>query len=101
MLPGARQESRMGVRVSIPGPLRKHTGGVGEIEALGASVQQLLDSLTAEHTGLSESVLDEHGRIRRSINVFVNQQNIRHLNGLDTPLADGDRVSIVSAIAGG
>ncbi len=91
----------MGIYVSIPGPLRRHTGGAGEIEAAGSSVQELLDHLATEHEGLCDRLLDEDGRIRRSINVFVNQQNIRHLSGLDTALADGDRVSIVSAIAGG
>ena len=91
----------MGIHVSLPGPMRRFTGGAGEIAAGGASVRELLDNVTAEYEGLRERLFDDGDRIRRFINVFVNDQNIRHLDGLDTPLADGDRVSIVSAIAGG
>jgi molybdopterin synthase sulfur carrier subunit len=91
----------MGVRVAIPGPLRKYTGGAGEVDAQGNSVREVLENLAGEHDGLREKLFDEQAQIRRFMNVFVNQQNIRHLDGLDTPLAKGDRVSIVSAIAGG
>ena len=91
----------MFVEVLIPSPLRKLTGGVAEVRAAGGSVRELLDNLTAEHQGLRERLFDDDGRIRRFINLYVNEKDIRHLDGLDTPVADGDRVSIVPAIAGG
>ena len=91
----------MGVYVTIPGTLRRFTGGAGEVEAAGSSVRELLENLTAQHEGLRERLFADDAQVRPFINVFVNQENIRHLEGLDTPLADGDRVAIVPAIAGG
>jgi len=91
----------MAVTVRLPTPLRKFTGDRSEVEGTGANVRELLDSLENRHPGLRDRLVDEGGTVRRFINVYLNEEDIRFLDGLDTSLADGDRVTIVPAIAGG
>jgi molybdopterin synthase sulfur carrier subunit len=77
------------------------TGGKSEIEMEGNSIAQLIENLGAAHPGLKERLYDEKGEVRRFINIYVNEEDIRFLTGKDTPLKDGDEVSIIPAIAGG
>ena len=91
----------MAVVVRIPTPLRKYTGGRAEVEADGACVREVFDSVEASNRGVREKVFDESGAIRRFINVFVNGEDVRYLQGLETSVKAGDELSIVPAIAGG
>jgi molybdopterin synthase sulfur carrier subunit len=91
----------MAVTVRIPAPLRKLTDGKSEVSVEGKSVAALVDALEAAHPGLKERLCDEAGGIRPFVNVYVNDEDIRFMNGPETPLNDGDAVSIVPAIAGG
>jgi len=91
----------MAVIVRIPSPLRKLTGGLGEVEAKAETIGGLIDALEASYPGIKERVCDETGTVRRFVNIYVNEEDIRFLTHQDTPLKDGDHVSIVPAIAGG
>ena len=91
----------MPVTVHIPTPLRKLTQNQAEVELEAGTISQLVDGLEGSYAGLAEKLLDEGGEIRRYVNIFVNDEDIRFLDGKDTPLNDGDSVSIVPAIAGG
>ncbi len=89
------------ITVRIPTPLRPMTGGKGEVEGAGGSVSELIEHLNGAHPGLKDRICDEQGEVRRFININVNEEDIRFLTGKETPLKDGDEVSIVPAIAGG
>ena len=89
------------VQVKIPTPLRKYTGGAGGVEADGGTVASLVDDLDRRHPGIKERICDESGQVRRFVNIFVNGEDIRFLQNLDTPIKDSDEISIVPAIAGG
>jgi len=91
----------MTVSVRIPTPLRKLTGGADEVSIEAANVGTMIDNLEAAHAGLKERLCDEAGEIRRFVNVYVNDEDVRFMAGRDTELKDGDEVSIVPAIAGG
>jgi len=91
----------MSVSVRIPTPLRKLTGGADEVSVEAANVGEMIDNLEAAHAGLKERLCDEKGEIRRFVNVYVNDEDVRFLDGRGTALKDGDDVSIVPAIAGG
>ena len=91
----------MTVTVHVPTPLRKLTGNQSEVQAEAATVAELVDNLESAHAGIKEKLLDESGDIRRYVNIYVNDEDIRFLDGKDTSLRDGDSVSIVPAIAGG
>lgn len=91
----------MAVRVLIPTPLQKLTQEQDTVECEAQSVSQLVESLEQNWPGMKNRLCDESGQIRRFVNVFVNSEDIRFLQGRDTPLHDGDEVSIVPAIAGG
>jgi len=91
----------MSVSVRIPTPLRKLTGGADEVSVEAASIGELIDNLEAAHAGLKDRLCDEAGEIRRFVNVYVNDEDVRFLDGRATALKDGDEVSIVPAIAGG
>src|SRR5262249_58683654 len=96
-----REEPRMPVLVRIPTALRRHTGGTGEIYAEGKDVGEVVTDLERKFPGLRDRLCDETGDFRRFINVYVNQEDVRFLQGLESLLKDGDEVSIVPAIAGG
>ena len=89
------------VQVKIPTPLRKYTGGSGAVEAEGTTVATLVNDLERRFPGIKERLCDESGQVRRFVNIFVNGEDIRFLQHLDTPLKAGDELSIVPAIAGG
>lgn len=90
----------MNVTVRIPTPLRTLTGGEEQVSAAGANVKELVDNLEVKFPGIKERIADEKG-IRRFVNVYLGDEDIRFLDGLDTKLEDGDEISIVPAIAGG
>jgi len=91
----------MGVKVRIPTPLRRITEGKKEVEAQAGTVASVIDELEAQFAGFRERLLDEQNNLRRFVNIFVNDEDIRFQQALDTPVQDGDEVSIVPAIAGG
>ncbi len=92
----------MAIRVMIPTVLRRHTGGQTEIEVNATSLKDLLDRLRESHPSLVEQILTEDGSDFRSfITVFVNDEDVRFLEGLNTPLRPGDTVSLIPSIAGG
>ncbi len=91
----------MAVTVHVPTPLRKLTGNQSEVQAEAATVAELIDNLESAHAGIKEKLLDESGDIRRYVNIYVNDEDVRFLDGKETSLKDGDSVSIVPAIAGG
>lgn len=87
--------------VRIPTPLRKLTNGADEVVVAGATIGELLTELEKKHPGVKERVCDASGQVRRFVNIFANDEDIRFLQNLDTPVKDSDEVSIVPAIAGG
>lgn len=91
----------MAIRVKIPTPLQKISGNQAEISVQGATVRELIDDIENKYPGMKERLCDESGKLRRFINVYVNEEDIRFLSGDQTPLKDGDDVSIIPAIAGG
>jgi len=91
----------MSVTVRIPTPLRKLTDGADEVSVEAANVGEMIENLEGMHAGLKERLCDEAGEIRRFVNIYVNDEDVRFLQGKDTLLADKDQVSIVPAIAGG
>ena len=91
----------MAVTVRIPTPLQRLTNGQGEVACSGASVRELLEDLEKRHPGIKERICDETGKLRRFVNVFVNEEDIRFMQGDQTAVKDGDEVSIIPAIAGG
>jgi len=90
----------MPVRVQIPTPLRQHTDGKEAVDAGGITVKEVLDDLSRQYPGIAQRLFD-NGQVRRFVNVYVNEEDIRYLNNLDTPVQDGDQVSIIPAVAGG
>jgi len=88
-------------QVRIPTPLRKYTGGAEAVQADGATVAALVADLDKRHPGIRERICDESGAVRRFVNIFVNGEDIRFLQNLDTAVKAGDEVSVVPAIAGG
>jgi molybdopterin synthase sulfur carrier subunit len=91
----------MSVVVRIPTPLRAITDGRGEFQMEAASVQEALECLDREFAGIKSRLCEDDGSVRRFINVYVNDEDIRFMQGLSTPLKAGDEVSIVPAMAGG
>ena len=91
----------MAVTVRVPTPLQRLTNGQGEVACEGATVKALLDDLERRYPGIKERICDESGKLRRFVNVFVNEEDIRFLQGDQTAIKDGDEVSIIPAIAGG
>ncbi len=91
----------MAVSVRIPTPLRKFTNDQSDVQIEGSTIVQVLDNLEASHSGIKEKLVDEEGEIRRFVNIYVNDEDIRFLDGAATEVKDGDSVTIVPAIAGG
>jgi molybdopterin synthase sulfur carrier subunit len=89
------------VSVRIPTQLRTLTGGKGEIEVDGSTVGEALKALDAANPGFAERLFDEGGNLRRFVNVFLADEDVRFLSGLETPVSAGQTVSIVPAVAGG
>jgi sulfur-carrier protein len=91
----------MAVTVRIPTPLRKLTKDLPEVETAGADVGSIIDNLDADYPGIKERICDESGNIRRFVNVYLNDEDIRFLDGKGTAVEDGSEISIIPAIAGG
>ena len=91
----------MSVTIRIPTTLRTLTGGSSEVQVEGGTVGEALDALDAAHPGFGERLFDESGKLRRFVNVFVDDEDLRFLQGVDTPVAERSVVSIVPAVAGG
>jgi molybdopterin converting factor small subunit len=91
----------MSVTVRIPTQLRTLTGGAGEVAAEGVTVGEVLKALDAAHAGFADRLFDDGGNLRRFVNVFLADEDVRFLDGLATPVADGQTLSIVPAVAGG
>lgn len=89
------------VKIRIPTPLQKLTDGKAEVECSGKTVIELVNNLERKYPGTRERLCDEKGNIRRFINVFINEKDIRFLKGQKTKLKNGDEISIIPAIAGG
>jgi molybdopterin synthase sulfur carrier subunit len=91
----------MAVKVRIPQPLQKLTRGKEQVDILAKDIKGLIEGLEQDFPGIKERICDDSGRIRRFINIYVNEEDVRFLNGDATGLKDGDEVSVVPAIAGG
>jgi sulfur-carrier protein len=91
----------MPIKVRVPTPLRRFTGGTDEVTAEGDSIQTVIEDLERRHPGMRERLLDEKGDLRRFVNIYLNGDDIRFLNQLNSKVKDGDDISIVPAIAGG
>jgi molybdopterin converting factor small subunit len=91
----------MSVNVRIPTILRTYTGGNAEVTAEGATLAEVIKDLEANHTGISARLLDDSGKLRRFVNVYVNDDDVRFADGLETVTPDSANVSIIPAVAGG
>src|ERR671914_1132179 len=91
----------MSVRVRVPTPLRKFTQGADEVNAQGNNIRSIVEDLEKNYPGIKERICDETGKVRRFVNVYVNGDDIRFLQNLETALKEGDSISIIPAIAGG
>ena len=89
------------IKVRIPAQLRALTGGIGEVAIEGSSVGEVLKGLDAAHPGFAERIFDADGGLRRFVNVFLDEEDVRFLDGLATPVGAGQTLSIVPAVAGG
>jgi MoaD family protein len=90
----------MAVKVQIPTPMRQHTDGKAVVEASGDTVQAVLDDLGRQYPGLSGRIF-ENGQLRRFVNVYVNDEDVRYLDNLASAVKDGDELAIIPAVAGG
>ncbi len=91
----------MGVNVRIPTPLRKFTGGKDEVEVSGASVIEVIDDLENSFPGIKDKLCDESGKVRKFLNIYLNDEDVRFMDSVDTEVRDGDSIALVPAIAGG
>lgn len=91
----------MSVKVRIPTILRTYTGGASEVTAEGGTLAEVLDSLETKYPGIRARVLDENGKLRRFVNVYVGEEDVRFASGLETPTPEGTQVSVIPAVAGG
>jgi MoaD family protein len=90
----------MAVKIQIPTPMRQHTDGQTTVEASGATVKAVLDDLGAKYPGITQRIF-ENGQVRRFVNLYLNDEDIRYLDNLATPVKDGDELAIIPAVAGG
>ena len=91
----------MSVEIQVPTVLRVHTGGARKVEVEGDTVAAVIASLDSTYPGLRTELLTDEGTVRQFVNIYVNDEDIRYLDRLNTKLADGDRVAILPAVAGG
>jgi len=91
----------MGIKVRIPTPLRKLTNGESEVEANGADISELIDDLEKSYPGIKDKLCEENGNVRKFLNIYLNDDDIRFMDSLATELRDGDSISLIPAIAGG
>jgi molybdopterin synthase sulfur carrier subunit len=90
----------MPIKVQIPTPLRQHTQGMDTVETSGATVQAVLEDLGRQFPAITQRLFDG-AQVRRFVNVYLNEEDIRYLESLQTPVKDGDTISIIPAVAGG
>jgi molybdopterin synthase sulfur carrier subunit len=88
-------------QVRIPTILRTYTGGESEVTAAGTTLSEVLDDLDANYTGIKGRILDDNGELRRFVNVYVGNDDVRFLDNLETPTPDGAQISVIPAVAGG
>jgi sulfur-carrier protein len=93
--------TRMSVSVRVPTILRTYTGGESEVSASGETLAAVLDDLDAQYSGIKGRILDESGELRRFVNVYVGNDDVRFLENLQTPTPDGTQISVIPAVAGG
>ena len=91
----------MAITVRIPTPLRRVTDGQDKVDTEGETLRQLIDSMEGQYPGIKERLCDEDGNLRNFVNVYVNGEDVRFMDGIDSATGDGDEVSIVPAVAGG
>ena len=91
----------MTASVRIPTILRTYTGGASEVKAAGATLSEVLDDLDANYAGIKGRILDDNGELRRFVNVYVGNDDVRFLDNLETPTPDGAQISVIPAVAGG
>jgi len=87
--------------VRIPSPLRRYTSGQSKVEGSGTTITELIGNLEAQYPGIKSRLCEDDGQIKRYVNVFVNDEEIRTLQGAATPVAEKDEISIIPAMAGG
>jgi MoaD family protein len=90
----------MSIEVRIPTILRRYTGGEKAVEGSGSTLSELIDDLESRHSGLRDRLVDDKG-LRRFVNVYLNDEDVRFLGGLETSVSDGDNVTVLPAVAGG
>jgi len=91
----------MSIQIRVPTPLRKFTAGAEAVTAEGATVGALVDDIERRHPGIKEKICDDAGKVRRFVNIYINGEDVRYVDGIKTPVKDGDELSIVPAVAGG
>ncbi len=91
----------MSISVRVPTILRTYTGGASEVTAGGSTLKEVLDSLDESYPGIKGRIVDEQGALRRFVNVYVGNDDVRFLDGLDTSVREGGQVSVIPAVAGG
>jgi len=91
----------MSVNVRVPTILRSYTGGESEVTADGGTLAEVLDSLDGSYSGIKARIIDDTGELRRFVNVYVGNDDVRFLDGLATPTPDGTKISVIPAVAGG
>lgn len=91
----------MSVVVRIPTPLRRMTNGQDKVELQAAALSELIETLESAYPGIKDRLIDENGELRYFVNIYLNGEDVRFLQGLDTAAAAGDEISIVPAVAGG
>lgn len=91
----------MAITVRIPTPLRRLTNGQDKLEIESTNVSEMIDSMESEFPGFKERLLDENGELRYFVNIYLNGEDVRFLEGVATPISSGDEISIVPAVAGG
>jgi len=90
----------MAIKVQIPTPMRQHTEGQTSVEVAGATVKAVLDNLVAKYPGLQQRLF-LNGQVRQFVNLYLNDEDVRYLDNLNTPVKDGDDLAIIPAVAGG
>lgn len=91
----------MAIKVRIPTPLRKITNGSDEVAAEGCNISEVIENLEANYPGLKERICEADGKLRRFVNIYLNDEDIRFKKNLETELKENDEISIIPAIAGG
>lgn len=91
----------MSISVRVPTILRTYTGGESQVSASGATLAEVLDDLDASYAGIKSRILDDNGNLRRFVNVYVGNDDVRFLDNLDTPTPAGTQISVIPAVAGG